>query len=146
MKFQNPKLFAPHAKRIIFGLIIVCLLAVIGSAVATWYFSPDKVARREIERIARDYYENYFYNEFFANLAGDERTTEFEKYTSKGFSPTYLRQLLNYDDGKHQDSAKYFNSPDYTCDTNSTHVVFYPYPPFSEDNYTMKIEMRCGKP
>ena len=145
MKFQNPKLFAPHARRIVFALIIICLITVLGSLGASWYFAPEKVARREIERIARDYYENYFYDNFFAELVGEERETEFKKYTERGFSPTYLRQLLNYDDGKHADSAKYFNDPSYTCDTNSTSVTFYPYPPFSEDNYTMKIKMDCGK-
>ena len=145
MKFATPKLFAPHAKRIVIGIVFICLVVVIGATVASWYFSPDKVARREIERIARDYYENYFYNNFFAELTGEDRQTEFEKYVKRGFAPTYLRQLLNYDDGKHQASAGYFSDPNYTCDTNATNVIFYPYQPFGEENYTMKIEMVCAK-
>ena len=144
MNFKERKPFAPHAKRITIGVILICLIAVVGAAVACWYFAPEKVARREIERIARDYYENYFYDNFFAGLVGEERETEFNKYTKTGFSPTYLRQLLNYDDGKHQESAQYFNQLDYECDTNATRVTFYPYPPFEQENYTMKIQMVCG--
>lgn len=145
MKFKVHHLFAPHAKRIIIALVIIALATVVGSAVATWYFTPDKVAQREIERLAKDYYENYFYDNFSANLTSDKRESEFNRYVERGFSPTYLRQLLNYDDGKHQNSAQYFNDQSYTCDTNSTRVIFYPYAPFSSTDYTMKIDMHCEK-
>ena len=145
IKSKNPKFFAPHAKRVTIVLIVICLITVLGAMFGVWFFSPEKVARREIEKIAKDYYENYFYDTYFAELAEEERQAEFERYTTRGFAPTYLRQLLNYDNGRHQDSSSKFNYPSYLCDTNSTSVTFIPYAPFAKTDYTMKIEMHCGQ-
>ena len=144
MKFRNPKLFAPHARRIAILIVCVCMATVFGAGVACWYFAPEKVARREFERIAKDYYENYFYGDFFGNLTGEERKVAFTKYAERGLPPTYLRLLLKYDNGKHSDSAPLFKYTGYTCDTNSTYVVFYPTEPFEAKDYTMKIEMSCN--
>ena len=140
---KSAGLFAPHAKRITVGVIVVCLLTVLGAMFGLWYFTPDKVAYREIEKIARDYYENYFYDSYFGTLTGDDRIAEFEKYITPGFAPTYLRQLLNYDNGKHQSSTPKFSDPSYFCDTNATKVIFYPYAPYGKTDYRMKIIMSC---
>lgn len=144
VKFKTPKLFAPHAKRITIALIVICFVTVLGAMFAFWYFAPAKVARREIEYLAKDYYENYLYDSYFGELVGEERQAEFERYVVVGLAPTYLRQLLNYDNGRHQDSASKFSDPSYFCDTNATKVVFYPYSPFAVTDYTVKIEMSCA--
>ena len=143
MKFRNPKLFAPVARKIALVLILIAVATVVLNVVGSIQFAPEKMARRELEKIAKDFYENYFYREYAGNLAGDELTEEFDKLRESGFSRVYLRQLLLYDNEKHADSAKYFKYDNYTCDTNKTYVIFYPDPPYLEKDYHAEYHLEC---
>ncbi len=144
MKFAKLKLFAQHARRITMIQICACFMTVIGCAIACWYFSPEKMANREAERIAKDYYENYFYNNLFGELTDDTKQEIFEKYQKIGTPPTYLRHLLNFENGKHADSASYFRYPQYYCDVNASSVVFYPHEPYTSKDYTVKYFLICN--
>ncbi|MBQ6393677.1 hypothetical protein IJH74_00255 [Candidatus Saccharibacteria bacterium] len=143
MKFRNPKLFAPIAQKIALVLIAVSVILVGANVFAMFYFDPEKVTQREMEKISKDFYENYFYRNYAADLVGNELKEEFDKLREPGFSRVYLRQLLLYDNGKHADSAKYFNYNGYKCDTNKTYVIFYPDPPYLEKDYHTEYHYDC---
>ncbi len=142
-RFRMPEFFAPHAKWITIGIIIICFITVLGAMFALWYFTPEKIANREIEYLAKDYYENYFYDDYFGSLPEENRGVEFKRYVTLGLAPTYLRQLLQFDNSRHTSSAVKFSNPVYFCDTNKTKVIFYPHAPFGKTDYTMKIDLSC---
>lgn len=137
--------FAPIARRIAIATIVMNMFVISGDLFASNYFAPAKMVDRELAAIAADYYENYLYDQFFMSLLPQDREAEFRKYPEVGLAPTYLRQLLNYDNGRHADSAPVFRYKDYTCDTNLTNVVFYPHEPFGKKDYTVKYRLSCGK-
>ena len=56
--------FSKKAKKITMSVVIVSAVVVLSSIVINVCFAPDKVAVRTLENIARDYYENYYYDRF----------------------------------------------------------------------------------
>ena len=135
--------FSPIARRIAIAVVIISLITVLGYLFASHYFAPDKIAQRELEKISKDYYENFFYDNFNADLTDAERQAEFEKFVDNGFARVYLRELLHYDGEKHADSAKAFKYKNYTCDTNKTYVTIYPTAPFGRKDYRIEYNYAC---
>lgn len=160
------------ARRFAIFVIIISSVLIFGNIAANAYFDPKAVAERELESLAKDYYENYFYDNFVAELRagyaagreivyenkeqqlGDENTDaeieSFEDYMNEGFFqyvknglPTvYLRKLLLFDDGRHTTSRQYFSNQ-YVCNTNHTAVKIKPYPPFGRTDYETEYIYEC---
>ncbi len=143
MKHRKFFQFSPIARKIAIGVVIISILAVAGYLFAANYFAPEKMAHRELEKISRDYYENFFYDNFVARLTGDQKQAEFEKYTENGFPRVYLRELFLYDNEKHADSKQYFKYQGYTCNTDQTYVTFYPTAPFGDRDYRIEYNYSC---
>ena len=143
MKSVKHKLFAPIARKVAIVTIIISALAVAGNIAANAYFAPEQIAHRELEKIAKDYYENYFYDNYVANLNDEERVEKLSKLTKNGFPDTKLRQLLLYDNGKYKKSAPNFRYKGYTCDTNKTHVTYYPEEPYKNTDYRVEYYYDC---
>ncbi len=143
MKFRNPKLFSNYARIIATIQICICFVVVVGSSIGCWFLAPERMAQREMERMAREYYETYFYENLFGDMEEKVRNEALKKYSRIGTPVTYLRQLLNYDDGKNSSLAPIFHYPEYSCNTNVANVVFYPQEPYTAKDYTMKITMDC---
>ena len=123
-------------------VIILCLVLVFGNVIAHIVFNPETAAKRELERIAKDYYENYYYDIFTENTPEDELAIALQSYADYGFPPVYLRQLLLFDDGRHENSRPYF-SGQYFCNTNHTSVIYMPYPPYGKTDYSIKYAYDC---
>ena len=143
MKSVKHNLFAPTARKITFGVIIISALVLVGNIAANAYFTPEKIAHRELEKIAKDYYENYFYDNYTANFSDSERNEKLAKISKNGFPHTMLRQLLLYDDGKHANSAPNFRYEGYTCDTNKTYVIYFPEEPYGKTDYRVEYHYDC---
>jgi len=133
-----------HAKKITTILIMICVLVVAVDLAASSYFSPDKVVDRELAKIAQDYYENYFYEQYPGKLVSSDNTAELDALAESGFSNVRLRELLLYDGAKYADSAKYFKYEGYTCDTNETYVKFYPTSPYGKTDYRVEYHLTCN--
>lgn len=143
MKRRSFFQFSPIARRVSIGLVIVSVLAVAGYLFASHYFAPEKIAQRELTRIAEDYYENFFYDNFVADLPESEQAAAFEKYVENGFPRVTLSDLLLYDDEKHASSEQYFNYQNYTCDVEKTYVQFFPQSPFGKTDYEIARVFHC---
>ncbi|MBQ6355362.1 hypothetical protein IJJ18_03045 [Candidatus Saccharibacteria bacterium] len=141
MRSVKHKLFAPIARKISIGVVIISVLAVAGNLAASAYFSPEKIVEREMTKIAKDYYENYFYENYTEKYLSQK--DKLERLEKNGFPYVYLRQLLHYDNGKHADSAPNFRYEGYTCDTNKTHVIFYPTVPYGRTDYRAEYHYEC---
>ncbi len=132
----------PIAHKFAVGVICLCLVLVLGNMIAHFIFDPERAAKREMESLAKDYYENYYYDNFTANIPEDELEIAFMTYADYGFPPVYLRQLLLFDDERHADSRSYFTGQ-YFCNTNHTAVTFVPHAPYGKTDYTAKYEYEC---
>ncbi|MBR2589052.1 hypothetical protein IKE84_01800 [Candidatus Saccharibacteria bacterium] len=122
--------------------IIICLVLVFGNVAVRIIFDPERAAKRELENIAKDYYENYYYDSFTENTPEDELAVALQTYTDYGFPPVYLRQLLLFDNGRHEDSRSYFTGQ-YFCNTNHTSVTYIPKPPYGKTDYEAVYKYDC---
>ncbi|MBQ3309474.1 hypothetical protein IJG78_02240 [Candidatus Saccharibacteria bacterium] len=123
-------------------VILLCLFLVFGNAIAHVVFNPETAAKRELEKLAKDYYENYYYDSFTENTPESELAIAFQSYEDYGFPPVYLRQLLLFDDERHAESRSYF-SGQYFCNTNHTSVTFLPHAPYGKTDYTVNYKYDC---
>ena len=132
----------PFARKFATLVIILCMILVIFNLVAHIVFDPKKVAERKVEELAKDYYENYYYDSFVASLNDEDYSTAFLTYHDYGFPRVYLRELLLFDNGRHADYHGYFDG-DYYCNTNHTYIQITPQPPYEKTDYTVEYKYDC---
>lgn len=142
-KFRTARHSAPFAKRVAIVIIIFCSVVILLNIVASAYFNPKAVVDREIDTIAREYYEDYIYKNIAENHTAEETKQELARYQKAGTSNIYLRQLLLYDSGRRENASAYFEHKGYTCDRNKTYVKYYPDPPFEKENYHFDVKLVC---
>lgn len=137
------KKFAPIAKRFAAIIIAVCSVLVLLNVAASAYFNPKTVVEREISALAKEYYEDYLYNNLIGSREGAAVAEEMKRYKDTGVSNTYLRQLLLYDSGRRKEASGYFNQKNFKCDHNKTYVKFFPEEPYQKENYRFEIKLFC---
>ncbi len=142
-KLKSKKAPTPLEKKLVIIVLIVSSVVVLLSLFIGFFFNPQRVAERKLKYLAKDYYENYYYDKFVATLDGSEKNT-FEKYAEIGFSPVYLRQLLLFDNERDASFEKYFTTSNYTCDKNSTKVQFFPTEPYGKTDYKIVYTFSCN--
>ena len=133
----------PKTRYVAIFVVVVAALAVVGNLVLSLNFTPEKTTARAMEKIARDYYENYFYDNYVGEMSDEEIAGELSKMKESGFPRTYLHDLLLFDDERHAEDAKEFRHKGYTCDTNKTYVIFYPEEPYGKKDYRVEYGMEC---
>lgn len=125
------------------GLIVASVLVVVFAVVMTFYFSPENNAMRELERMAREYYETYLYRSSIMNLDND--VSRLAEFSEEGFQAVKLRQLLLYDGGKNRESQKLFESEAYKCNVDQSEIVYRPVAPYGAKDYTIEYKTACKK-
>ena len=137
---------ASSAKKIAVIVIIVATVVVVGSLWSNQYFSPANRAKRELEILTKDYYENFFYDLILREGGDNKNLTEiFQPYNENGMQPVLLRQLLLFDNSRHESSRKEFINDFYKCDTNATSVRITPVAPYGRNDWTAEYNLSCEK-
>lgn len=128
-------------KGTVIAVIILAMLAVILAVLTTLFYTPERVIKTKIEDIARDYYENYFYQDI-VNYKTTQTQLEktMKKYENNGFSRIALSQLLIYDSQKHADAADIIKN---YCDENTTSIQFFPTAPYGQKDYRINYYYSC---
>ena len=134
----------PITKKIILGVILVATLIVFTVSIFALFFDKKNLTEFLINKIAADYYENYYYPNFSSTKGfkqAKDLDSAMEKYRNYGFAPVTLRQLLLYDNRK---NAKYADPLKKYCNENYTVVKFYIDPPYGKSNYHYDITYSCN--
>ena len=134
---------AKVARRICLAGLIICSAGVITSLVYANVFEPEKVAKREFEKLAVNYYEKYFYPKFLEALDPERFDERMEFYGRVGVQNVPLRQVLLYNNGQNRGSEKYFVNSVYSCDKNETYAKFYPVEPYGVKDYKAEFVYKC---
>ena len=130
-------------KKIIMSGIIIMVLAIIGLVAFDIYNMPDNRADREINRLAADFYENYFYDTYVESLNGGDVAEFLSKYKDRPMDPVYLRRLIVFSKENGGNADEIFKNDKYDCDTNSSKVVYQPVEPYGKKDYTYTVELSC---
>ena len=133
------------ARRTILAVIILAMMTVVLAAVVQSYATPENMVKREVEAIARDYYENYFYQSIIdANSVAEEKKTLDEmmgRYVTPGFAKVSLQQLLLYDSQKHAGAGRLLKE---YCDADKTYIKAFPVAPFGQTDYRVEYHYSCN--
>ena len=132
----------PFARTFSTIAIIACLFLVFFNAGAHIILDPKRVSMNKIEELARDYYENYYYDSFVSSIPEEDFDTAFITYSEYGFPRVYLRELLLFDDGRHEKDRAYFDG-EYYCNTNHTSVTILPVFPYGKKDYEINYNYDC---
>jgi len=124
-------------RRVAVGLVIVCALVVGFMVFAGFYFNRDAIAERALNGMAKDYYENYFYERFLADR--EVSSGVFEKYVEWGFPEVNLQYLLNFDGGRNAGRVEDV----YGCDRKMTTAKITPVEPFGQKDYVLETKLDC---
>ena len=132
------------AQKVILGVIAIASITVIVASISIVFLKDQNRTEALINRMATDYYENYFYPNFSSSKGFKsikDLDSAMAKYREYGFSPVKLRQLLLYDNRKNdqyrKDVTKY-------CDEEATSVKFYIDPPYEKNSYHYDITYSCN--
>lgn len=134
------------ARHTISTTIIMSMIVVLLAILFSFLLNPERIAKQNVETIARDYYENYLYEAIItANKIGTENEKRplseiMEKYAKVGFAKITLRQLLLYDPDKYPNAIA--NLSGY-CDENGTSVQIFPVAPFGKTDYKIEYNYSC---
>ena len=122
--------------------VIVCAMIVVFSVGMSYYNEPARVANRELEALAKYYYENSFYQSYVEPLLAESSDEDIKRYKEVGFQPVYLRELLLFDNEKYRQVEKHF-SGNYICDTNATSVIYYVVGYGGKNDYKIDYKLVC---
>lgn len=147
-----PEIFHKIARKSVLTIIVIVMLAMIGFTFFNLIATPEFLVKKEIETIAADYYETYFYPNAIKNnsasidgASSDTKeqllTNIFSEYHELGFSRITLNQLLLFDNLRHYESAaslaKY-------CDLERTTIKIHPDPPYTSRDYHIDYHYSCN--
>ena len=129
------------AKRTMMAVILLAMFAVMLGALSLFFIKPENIVKQKVEEIAKDYYENYFYQKILDNAPSNKTMGEIlKKYVKTGFTEMPLRQLILFDNQRHVDMEETFEK---YCDLDDTVLHFYPVEPFGVTDYRVEYKYAC---
>lgn len=149
VSYQNTR----TAKNAILTVIVIVTLTVVAYFIFSIIATPEFLVKREIESIATDYYENYFYRNILDNNSltpedvSDSTSAEnslssiLDSYKNTGFPRITLNQLLLYDNRKNYASASPISE---YCDLNKTTIKIFPESPYTVKSYRIEYNYSCN--
>ena len=60
------------------------------------FFNSEAIAHRKFEKLAKEYYEEYYYGRFIETIDESVFDTKMKTFEETGLQPVTLRQLLLY--------------------------------------------------
>lgn len=128
-------------QKIIVAIIIIAFVIVFTVSIGLMFFSTENHVKSKIDHLARNYYENYYYEKIINSKKFDGDVTGIlENYRESGFSPAPLRQILLYDTDENKSTAEYIKK---YCDYNKTYIRFYPDSPYGKTDYHIDYSYSC---
>lgn len=143
-KYRTHRQSFSLVQKIILGVIAIASITVIIASISAIVIKDQNTTEAIINRMAKDYYENYFYPNF-SSSKGFQQITDIDstlaKYRDYGFTPIRLRQLLLYDNRKNDQYRKQVTK---YCDENNTFIKYYIDPPYEKTSYHYEITYSCN--
>lgn len=121
--------------------LIVLLVSVLGKEKV----SEEEMLTKELEKIGRDYYENYYY----VSAANSEELKDKKEYL-QNFSSVGLK--INLDNlQRYNNTLKDKNKTEFKnteknkkCSTEKSMVTIYPTDPYGKKDYKISVYLDCG--
>ena len=131
----------------IITLITIVFATISVVSISIYYLlapTPEETTLSQLNQLASNYYEQYFYDKFanseaFKSLANVD--SAMDKYIKTGVPRVTLRQLVIYN----QSATKPLSNQVLKyCDEESTFVIFYPESPFERTSYHTEFTYSCA--
>lgn len=129
-------------RRVILAVIILAMLTVVAETLVYFFIKPESSIQNSLSEIATDYYENVFYDSNIISNSSDKSLEErLSRYSEKGFSRIFLRQLLLAKGPNHQKAANLLKKH---CDEDKTYIQIFPEAPYGRKNYHINYVYSCN--
>ena len=145
MKARVKRPVSVAARRFITTGVIISAVMVALSVFAVVYFNPETVAERTLEKMGREYYEDYYYDKFMGTISEEAFQEKMAIFKETGLQPVPLRQLLLYQNEKNAEYRSVFEKKGFSCDKNQTVVKIIPKEPFGKTDYELKTDLKCTR-
>lgn len=145
MKARVKRPVSVVARRFITTGVAISTVMVALSVFVVVYYNPETVARRTLEKMGREYYEDYYYDKFMEAASEEVFEEKKEVFAQTGLHPVPLRQLLLYQNEKNAKYRSVFEREGFSCDKNKTSVKIIPKEPFGKADYEIELELSCIK-
>ena len=139
IKNKSSRRQSPNIKAITISIILLAGLMVVLATLTSFFFTPENTIKREVESLARDYYENIIYKNI-ADKNASNLPEVLGKYSESGFSRVTLRQLLLINAESHPDAAATITA---YCNEDSSYVVIFPDAPYGQADYHIDYHYSC---
>ena len=132
--------YAVTTKNIVFVTIILAVIVVAVAAICVVLLNPKRQVPMKFESVARNYYENVFYEKVVNSDAYSGNPEKaLEKYHMAGMSPITLR-VLHLMDESNPDTQYLIER----CDPEYTEVRLFPEPPYTKTSYRAEYSYSCN--
>lgn len=133
---------------------IICIsFGVIIFFFALWfafYNNNEKAIERKTKQLAKDYYENYYYETLKKDggLKNQKEVEKFLKLYEKMGIELSLDRISSYNSKKYdmnEELKSFKNRRKKTpCDLKKTKAILYPKKPYKKGDYTIEVKLDCG--
>ena len=130
------------ARVIAVSAVIISALVLAVNIAMNEIYREDRVAERALAALAKDYYENYYYDR--VKSTSSDPADALKKYTEIGIPSISLRQLLLVDNRRFAPYASSFKNSRYACNNEQTTIKIYPKEPFEKTDYEVKLNLSCS--
>ncbi|MBQ3318691.1 hypothetical protein IJG76_01605 [Candidatus Saccharibacteria bacterium] len=139
---KSDRSFSDFARIIAAAVIVISVLTLAVNVAMNEIFREDRVAERALASLAKDYYENYYFDHFKETTS--DPTDTLKKYSEIGFPSVSLRQLLLVDNRRFAPYASSFKNSRYACNQELTTIKIYPKEPYGKTDYDVKLNLSCS--
>lgn len=143
---HNLKDIINNNKKVIVISIISLVIVIIAILVSINIFgkqSKEKEFKSIIEKMGRDYYENYYYEQSGNDLNAKKETLS--KYSAIGLKID-LENLGRYNDQINKDKIAKLVNPETkeACNAKNTKVIIKPKEGYKKTDYDIEVQLDCG--
>lgn len=127
---------------VVLALIIAIVLLIIFNPFLNENEKIKKQLEARLEELGRDYYENYFYDQFGKD---EQSKKEFVKgYAQHGIKIDLENLARRYTKESSNIIAEFKNASGEACDTKNSKVSIYPKEPYTNKDYEIEVSLECG--
>ncbi len=129
-------------------IVIAIIIVILSLLIIPKIFNnnPEKEFKETMEKIGKDFYSNYYYNQVLHNYKEDKAQEFLKRYEENGLKID-LENLNLYESQEYdiQKELSYFlNSKKQKCDYKNSYLTIYPKSPYKKEDIKIEVTVNCA--
>lgn len=123
--------------------LLLILFIVLGYLLYTYFYGGTEEQKRErkLTKMAKSFYEDYYYGLLEEEKGSNDKVVIYlSNFADTGLKISFDSLKLYYDENGNMNYSEFAD-----CDENNTIVKIYPKAPYTNKDYTIKVQLSCDK-